>query len=160
MMPRISDDVILGLTHLLVDGKLIRLLKCPFCNFRNIHEDTITHHIRYKDDTKHWVDLDKLDKKMYFEACKKESSYGTYSSKENLPLPGIRCLWCNYRDKIEHDLEWHFLENHRIQLYREIRVTSEERKIAWRNDPFSSMYDKIEYLLEKAVELAKRKSGI
>jgi hypothetical protein len=160
MMLPISDDIILGLTHLLIDGRLVQLLRCPFCNFTNIHVDTITHHIRYRDDAKHWVDIEKLDKKMYFVTYRKQSPYGPYLSKQELPLPWIKCLWCSYTDRIERDLEWHFLENHRIELYREIRVTSVERKRASRNDPFSFMCDKMEYILEKAVKLAKQKSGV
>jgi hypothetical protein len=155
-----SNEVILGVTHLLADGHLVRLLKCPYCSFRNIHEDTITHHIRHKDDAKHWIDLDNLNKNMYIVTSRKQSLYDTYVSKQDLPLPWIRCLWCSYADKIERDLEWHFLENHRTQLYRGIIVTSVERKRASRNDPFLFMYNNIEYILEKAVKLSKQKSGI
>lgn len=156
----ISNDVILGVTHLLVDGRFVRLLKCPFCNFKNIHEDTITHHIRYKDDAKHWIDLPKLDKSKYIVVSRKQSHYGPYLSKQELPLPSINCLWCGYTDKIERDLQWHFLENHRNRLYREIILTSVERKRASRNDHFLFLYNSIEYILEKAVKIAKQKIGV
>jgi hypothetical protein len=42
-----------------------RFLKCPFCDFVNIHENTVIHHIRYTDDLLHEVDVDKIDKTMY-----------------------------------------------------------------------------------------------
>ena len=62
-----NPSVVLGVTHLLVDGELTPLLKCPFCNFRNIHEDTITHHIKFTDDTYHKdVDIEQLDKSQLY----------------------------------------------------------------------------------------------
>jgi hypothetical protein len=42
--------------------RLIRFLKCPFCDFVNIHEDSVMHHIKYTDDPMHKVDLEKIDK--------------------------------------------------------------------------------------------------
>lgn len=45
--------VILGESHLWVDGRFTPLLKCPYCNFRNIHPDTMTHHIRFTVDKSH-----------------------------------------------------------------------------------------------------------
>jgi hypothetical protein len=153
------DNVILGVTHLLLNGQIVPLLKCPFCSFRNIHEDEITHHIKYKDDAKHDVDLDKLDKSTYL-VTKKESRY-KYESKDDLPLPSIKCLWCKYEDKVERDLEWHILEQHKKRLYQ-MKATLKERHHdpVWTRDPFSWIYTDVEYRLYKAVRLAKRKSGI
>lgn len=149
-----GNDVAIGVTHLLLGGQLILLLKCPFCNFRNIHEDEITHHIRYKGDIKHDVDVYKLDKSMYI--VTKSHSHYTYESKEDLPLPWIQCLWCKYRDKVERDLEWHFLENHKKKLYREVKVSPYERMRASKYEPFGFMDSPIEYRLQKAVGLAKK----
>jgi hypothetical protein len=159
MIPPISEKVILGVTHLFVDGQLVRLLKCPFCNFKNIHEDTITRHIRHTDDSKHWVDLDKLDKNMYFVTSRKKSHYGHYASKQDLPLPWIRCLWCSYRDKVERDLSFHFLECHRHKLYK-IKIGNVEWRMIKQKDPFYFLYERVEFVLDKAVRVAKLRDGI
>jgi sarcosine oxidase delta subunit len=163
--PSLPADIILGLTHLLVNGRPERLLKCPFCNFRNIHEDTITHHIRYTNDAKHDVDISQLDKSRYIVTRMLiESPYGPYVRKEDLPLPWIRCLWCNYRDKIEFDLSLHFLEEHKKQLLA-IPITRRERLAAKAliKDPrarfFAKFESPMEYRLDKAVKLAREKSG-
>ena len=52
-IPRPPPGVKLGQTHLYYNGKFMELLKCPFCNFRNIYEDTMAHHIRFTKDKKH-----------------------------------------------------------------------------------------------------------
>jgi hypothetical protein len=141
------------------EGMTLSLFRCPFCSFRNIHEDVITHHIRYKQDSKHDVDVDKLDKKLYT-VTKNESSYA-YGKKEDLPLPSIKCLWCSYTDKIERDLEWHFIEIHRKKL-NGITVPPEERRndSEWTRDPFSWMYPDLEYRVYKALKLAKKMSVV
>jgi len=58
--------VILGVTHLWWRNEFVRFLKCPFCSFRNIHEDTITHHIKFTKDKQHEnIQLETLDKSTY-----------------------------------------------------------------------------------------------
>ena len=37
-------------------------------------------------------------------------------SSNNLPLPFIRCLWCDFQDKKVHDLGWHFYDRHKYEL--------------------------------------------
>src|SRR6266498_23796 len=126
----LPSEIILGTTHLHVNGKLVRLLKCPFCNFRNIDEETITHHIRYTNDAKHGIDLSWLDKSRYVVTKKStESPYGPYVSKEDIKLPWIKCLWCNYTDKIDLDLSLHFLEEHKKELLA-MPITRRERLAA------------------------------
>lgn len=49
----------------IINYKLLQFLKCPFCDFENIHEETITHHIKYTDDLLHKVDVEKIDKSDY-----------------------------------------------------------------------------------------------
>jgi hypothetical protein len=147
------EDVILGVTHLRIGGELVRLYKCPFCNFKNIHEVEITSHIKYKDDEKHAVDVYKLDKSLYI-VTKKEGHY-TYEKKEDYPLPWIKCLWCDYRDKVERDLEWHFLEEHRSRLNKMIIPANE-----WYITSYAWSYSDVESRLQRAVKLAKRKRGI
>ena len=156
-------DVILGLTHLWYEGKLVRFLKCPFCNFRNIHEDTITHHIRWTKDAKHDVDLNSLDKNRFIITKKQtESPYGPYISKEDLPLPWITCLWCRYRDKIEFDLSLHFLEEHKKEVMK-LQISFEDRKRVFSLlEPSLSFFVKfeslIEFKLDVAVEMAKEEN--
>lgn len=159
----LPPDVILGLTHLWYDGKLVRLLKCSFCNFRNIHEDTITHHIRWTDDAKHDVDLNSLDKNSFIVTKKQtESPYGPYISKEDLPLPWITCLWCSYRDKIEFDLSLHFLEKHKKEILK-LQISFEDRRRAFSPlEPSLGFFTKfeplIEFKLDVAVEMAKEEN--
>jgi len=163
--PASCTPPVIGLTHLLVSGNPVKLQKCPFCNFRNIHEDTITHHIQYTNDAKHDVDIYQLDKSSYIlTAALRKSPYGPYVRKEDLPLPWIRCLLCNYRDKIEFDLSLHFLEEHKKQLMA-IPITRKERLAAKAliKDPCARFFAKfespMEYRLDKAVKIAKEKSG-
>jgi hypothetical protein len=54
---------IIGDTHLVVNGNLVRLLKCTFCNFRNISEHVIDHHILHTEDAEHNSDLESLIKR-------------------------------------------------------------------------------------------------
>lgn len=125
----VTSKIILGVTHLLLPhSKPVSLLKCPFCDFRNIYENTITHHIRWTGDAAHTgMHINKLDKSSYVVAEKpKGSPYGQYFSRENLPLPWINCLWCDYRDKIAFDLSLHFLEEHKEELMA-IPITRRER---------------------------------
>lgn len=161
MTEDVKTDVMLGGEHLLVGDQLVPLLKCPFCNFKNVHEEEITHHIMYKEDAKHNVDVDKINKKQYIMTKKEKESRYHYESKEDLPLPSIKCHWCDYSDKVERDLEYHFLEKHKDRLYK-MKVSPQERRQdpVWTQDPYSWMYDDIEYRLYKAIRLAKRKTGI
>jgi hypothetical protein len=100
-----------------------------------------------------------VDKKTFI-VTKKESPYH-YENKEDYPLPWIKCLWCDYRDKVENDLGHHFEDKHRQRLYR-IKVSPEERRkdLDWTRDPFSWMYSNLDYRVYKALKLAKRKSNI
>jgi hypothetical protein len=145
----------------MVGGELKRLFKCPFCTFKNIHLDEIIHHIRYKEDAKHDVDVDKIDTKRFIVTKKEKESKYHYETKEEYGLPWIKCLWCNYNDCVVRDLEWHFLDKHRDRLYK-IKVSPEIRRKdpVWIQDPFSWMYDDMVYRLYKASRLAKRKSEI
>lgn len=155
---------ILGFTHLLLaDRKLIRVLKCPFCNFKNIREDEIDHHIQCTIDAKHDVALEELDKSRYIIARRSSGPYGPYLGKAALKLPWIQCLWCNYKDKIEFDLSLHFLEDHKDELLA-IPITRRERIAAKAllKDPYARFFAKfespMEYRLDKAVEMAKQKA--
>jgi hypothetical protein len=166
----IQDDIILGVTHFSINGELVRIYRCPFCSFKNIHEDEITHHIRYKEDFVHDVDVDKLDKNRYITSICKSRYH--YEKKEDLPLPEIQCPWCDYKDKIERDLERHILDNRdcRIRLYKlKVEVGERLNDPVWTREPFSWMYDNndydglhdnTEYRLYKAMKLARRKSGM
>jgi hypothetical protein len=131
----------------------VRLFKCPFCSFRNIHEDIVTHHIQYKNDTHHNVDVGDLDKRTYIASVKEESKE---LEEESLPIPSIKCLWCNYRDKIERDLERHFLERHNYELIKITTYCERRTDKIWTGDPFSWMYSDSDYRLYKAMQLAKR----
>src|SRR4030095_14283564 len=135
-------------------------LKCPFCNFRNIDEDTILHHIRWTDNSAHWVDIDKIDRKSFFipKTKKKDGRYH-YEIMDELPLPWIRCLWCSYRHKKEHNLGWHFYEEHRYEIYK-IGLTNAERRQIQRKDKFWFLYSPIEFQLEKAVRMAKSRTRV
>ena len=155
----VPDDVVLGVTHLLAGGELTRLLKCPFCSFRNIHENEIRHHIKYKEDDVHKAEkVDKIDKKSYIVDNTRQEGKYHYEKKEDLPLSRIKCLWCEYRDKVERDLSWHFLEHHRDKLYQ-IVIPSVEYKRLQQKDPFYYLYGRTEHILDEAVRLAKLESG-
>lgn len=142
-----------------------KLKKCPFCNFINIHEDTITHHIKFTDDPAHkGIDVDKLDKSSYIivERKPKPSPYGPYIRTEDLPLPWINCLWCDYKRKIAFDLSLHFLQEHREELLA-IPVYSRDRKITkdLLDEParFDSKFEwAMEFRVDVAVEMAKEEN--
>lgn len=51
--PEPPKGVLLGITHLWVDGEFVRLYKCPLCSFQNIHKEVINHHIKFAFDTYH-----------------------------------------------------------------------------------------------------------
>lgn len=135
----VSDDA-----YLRIDGKLVSLLKCPFCDFRNIHEETIRHHIYWNDDAAHSVDPVKIFRK---ELCVtkhlEKSRYYNYEKKEEYGLLWIECLWCDYSDCVLRDLEWHFLEKHKIKLYNEIG---------------SQRYEPIDDILARAARIAVQRS--
>lgn len=149
-----------------VAGESVPLLKCPYCKFRSIHQDVILHHILWKDDIPHQVDITRVDKNRFFIPKSKRQD-----AKEDLPLPWIKCPWCDYKDKIERDLEWHFIQSKcRIRLYKmkvEPYELSEEYTISpgdrlkdweWNTNRFSEY--NTEYRVKKAMELARRNSGI
>lgn len=146
-------DVVLGVTHVLVNGELIRLYHCPFCSFKNIHEDEITHHIRYRENSIHDVDVDKLDKNRYVTSISKSRYH--YEKKEDLSLPEIQCPWCDYKDKVERDLEWHILESPqcKTRLYK-MKVPDDEYSV----QSYAWSHSDIESRLARAVRLAKRKT--
>ena len=156
-------EIILGVTHLLrADGKPVRLLKCPFCDFRNIREDEITHHIQWTNDNAHVVDVKDLDKSRYIltvEPKPKHSPFGPYLGKAALKLAWIKCLWCHYRDKIEFDLSLHMLEKHRQKLLY-LKISYRDHAKVRQSDPFARIYGRIEYRLDKAVEIAKRRGQV
>jgi hypothetical protein len=66
-----------------------------------------------------------------------------YETKEDLLLPWIKCLWCNYKDKVERDLGWHILEKHKYQL----------RKLG---DDYYFLYN-TEVLIDDAIKLGRVK---
>jgi len=78
-----------------------------------------------------------------------------FKNRENLPLPWIKCYWCSYKNKVVHDLQRHFLENHRYQVSR-IEISNIERRRIAERDPFYFMYDVIEFKLDKAAANCKR----
>lgn len=86
------------------------LLRCPFCHFMNEKEEVITYHIKNTRDTKHNVDLSKIDKSRYIAADPPATPYGPYTAKENLDLPSLQCPFCDYQDKIGFDLSLHMFE--------------------------------------------------
>lgn len=135
-----------------------KLKKCPFCQFVNVYEDIITHHIKFTDDAAHTgIEVDNLDKSSYViaESKPKPSQYGPYIRTEDLPLPWINCLWCGYRDKIAFDLSLHFLEEHLEELLA-IPITRRERLAAktLSGDWFARFESPMEYRLDKALGMA------
>jgi hypothetical protein len=87
----------------------------------------------------------------------KEENGCNNTRKANMSIPWIKCLWCDYKDKIERDLSWHFYEGHKYQLYR-LEVTQQEINNDRAKDPFYFLYDSIEHKIDKALRLAKSKS--
>jgi hypothetical protein len=132
-----------------VGGELIPLLKCPYCKFRNIHEDTIIHHIKWNDNVVHQVNIDQINKNQFFVIKQNKPE-----SKEDLPLPWIKCLWCDYKDKVERDLEWHILETPqcKTRLYK-MKVPDDEYNV----ESYAWSHSDIESRLARAVKLSKRK---
>jgi hypothetical protein len=84
--------------------------------------------------------------------------YGHYQDKEGLDLPWIGCLFCNYQDKLEFDLSLHMLEEHREELLQ-LPITRQERRAAKElsGDFFAKFEGAMEYRVDKAAEIAKRK---
>lgn len=80
-------------------------------------------------------------------------------SKEEIHLPWIQCLWCDYKDKIEFDMSLHFLEKHKEMLLG-LPITSKDRKItkALSGDFFARFESAIEFRLDVAVEMAKKEN--
>jgi hypothetical protein len=157
-----DSSVILGVSHLLVGGELTLLLKCPYCNFRNIHEDMITHHITFTDDSQHKdVGIEQLGKSRYTvtRVTTKESPYGPNLSKAELKLHWIKCLWCNYSDKIKFDLSLHMLEHHKRKLLQ-LQISHRDHPRIKQTDPFARLYGRLEHRLEIAVEIAKRRTQV
>ena len=133
--------------------------KCPFCSFINIHQDTIKHHIRWTRDKNH---VDSIHVRSNFSHIvtrqPNSSPYGPYIRKDELKLPWINCLFCDYRDKIEFDLSLHMLEFHREDLLR-LPIYRRERKAEKKmSGNFYALFEvPMEYRLDRAVEMAKRK---
>lgn len=153
--PVLPPNVILGVTHLLVDGQYTGLLKCPFCNFlHNIHVDVIKQHIQIDHPGKSYSVSD-----FYPTIIRHTSSYGPYASKEAIKHPWIRCLFCRYRDKIEFDLSLHILEEHKQKILQ-LEISYEEHSRLLHSDPFAKFYGRLEYRLDKAVEIAKRRGQV
>lgn len=92
--------------------------------------------------------------------------YGPLVSKEDIPLPWISCLWCDYRDKIEFDLAQHMNEKHRGNKdsiddgLMQIPIDPKDRKTtkALSGDFFARFESAIEFRLDVAVEMAKEEN--
>jgi hypothetical protein len=150
-----DPSVIVGVTHLLVNGQHTPLLKCPFCNFlHNIHVDVIEQHIRidHPGKSSHVSDF-------YPKVIRYTSPYGPNITKEGINVPWIRCLFCRYRDKNEFDLSLHMLESHKGKLLR-LQIPHRDHDKLGQRDPFAQFYGKIGYRLDEAVKIAKRRSQV
>jgi hypothetical protein len=144
----------IGVTHLIIDGNLVSLLKCPFCkSFRNIYVVEMNHHVQFTHPGRNYRVSD-----FYPKGVQGSSAYSPYITKEEIKLPWTNCLWCNYRDKIQFDLSLHFLEEHKKELLA-IPIIRRERLAAkiLSGDRFAFLESPIEYRLDKAVKLAKEK---
>jgi hypothetical protein len=151
-----SQTLVVGITHLLLpSGKPVRLLKCPICNFSNIYESEIDHHITFTDDIRHNVDVRQIDKITYVITGSNTSPYEPLG-KAALNLPWRYCLFCDCREKVEFNLSLHMLEEHHQELLQ-IPITRQERKTAKiiSGDFFARFERAIEYRLDKAVGMAK-----
>jgi hypothetical protein len=150
--------LIIGTTHLIVNGKLVSLLKCPFCNLLpNIHVEVIENHIRLTHPKRSSRVSD-----YYPKGVRGSSPYSPYITKEEIKLPWINCLWCNYRDKIQFDLSLHFLEDHKSELVA-IPISTRDRKLTKSLlDPEPGFHSKfeaaIEFRLDVAIEMAKEEN--
>jgi hypothetical protein len=153
---RASDSSITpGITHLLVDGHYTPLLKCPLCNsLRNIHVDVIEQHIRIDHTGKRYQVSD-----FYPKVIRYTSPFGTNITKEEIKLPWISCLFCSYRDKNEFDLSLHMLESHKRKLLH-LQISYRDHANLRQSDPFARFSARIEYRLDKAVEVAKRRGQL
>jgi hypothetical protein len=92
------------------------------------------------------------------------SNYDLCIPKKEIKSPWIKCLWCSYCDKIEFDMSLHFLENHRYKLLQ-IPIRPRDRKktksLLEPNFRFYSRFEPpIEFRLDVAVEMAKRRRGV
>lgn len=156
--PILPTDVILGVTHLLVDDELTPLLKCPFCNtLRNIHVKVIKQHIRIDHPGKSYQVAD-----FYHKGVRGSSPYGPYLLKAELKTPWIRCLFCNYSDKIEFDLSLHMLESHKQKLLQIPISTKDRIETNHFKEPYARFFSKfegsMEFRLDVAVEMAKEEN--
>ena len=155
VVPASDPPIVPGITHLLVDGHYTPLLKCPFCNLlRNIHVDVIKQHIRIDHPGKSYSVSD-----FYPKVIRYTSPYGPNITKEEIKLPWIRCLFCSYRDKNEFDLSLHMLESHKHKLLH-LQIPYRDHANLRQSNPFAGLYGKIEYRLDKAVEIAKRRGRV
>ena len=145
---------LLNIEYVQVGGESIPLLKCPNCSFKNIHEEEIWHHLGWKHHQAIWIDMKKVDRNDFFNPKDNQSKYN-YETKEDLPLPWIKCPWCDYKDKVERDLEWHILESPqcKTRLYK-MKVPDNEYNV----ESYAWSHSDIESRLARAVRLAKRKS--
>lgn len=150
-----DPSVILGVTHLLVEGQHTPLLKCPFCNFlRNIHVDVIEQHICIDHSGKSYLVSD-----FYPKVIRYTSPYGPNVTKAEINRPWIRCLFCRYRGKIEFDLSLHMLEEHKQKLLQ-LQISYQDHSKLLQSDAFARFYGRMEYRLDEAVEMAKRKGRV
>ena len=155
VVPASDSPIILGITHLLVNGQYTPLLKCPFCNFlHNIHVDVIEHHIRIDHPGKRYHVSE-----FYPKIIRYTSPYGPVITKEKINLPWIRCLFCRYWNKNEFDLSLHMLEEHKQKLLQ-LEISYEKHFRLLHSDQFAKFYGRIEYRLDKAIEIAKRKGQV
>ena len=155
VVPILPSGVIPGVTHLLVDGQYTPLLKCPFCNFlHNIQVDVIEQHIRIDHPGMSYHVSDFSPKVIRY-----TNPFGPNITKEEIKLPWIHCLFCSYRDKIEFDLSLHMFEEHKHKLLK-LEISYEDHSRLLHSDPFARFYGRIEYRLDKAVEIAKRRGQV
>jgi hypothetical protein len=154
VLPASNSAIIPGISHLLVDGQYTSLLKCPLCNFlRNIHVDVIEQHIRIDHPGSNYNVSEFYPKVRY------TSPYGPNITKEEIKLPWIHCLFCRYRDKNEFDLSLHMLEEHKQKLLQ-LQISYQDHSKLLQFDRFARFYGRIEYRLDKAVEIAKRRGQV
>jgi hypothetical protein len=93
------------------------------------------------------------------------SPYGPYISKKDMPGQWIRCLWCNYRDKIEFDLSLHMLEKHGGGKFADHKLLQipvfssyHKRTKILSGNFFARFEGAIEFRLDVAVEMAKEEN--
>lgn len=145
--PSVQSTAYLSLYY---GSSILRLLKCPFCNFANIYEDAIDHHIQYT----HFLDPDTQVKARY--TASRSKWHDASQDKENLSLPWIRCLFCNYKDKIEWDLAQHVFERHRAKVVA-LPIYSKDRKYtkALSGDFYARFESAIEFRLDLILEMSR-----